>query len=52
VESLPNAADVAALAHEKWTRGERTFPTSPLYLREADAKLSANDGLKYTDELL
>jgi len=36
-----NAEDVAALAAEKWLAGEREFPTSPLYIREPDAKLPA-----------
>ncbi len=39
VQSVPYAADVAALAHDKWQRGERKFPVAPLYLREPDAKL-------------
>jgi tRNA threonylcarbamoyladenosine biosynthesis protein TsaB len=39
VEAIPGAAMVAALAHDKWVRGERKWPTDPLYIREPDAKL-------------
>jgi tRNA A37 threonylcarbamoyladenosine modification protein TsaB len=39
VETAPRAADVAALAHDKWMRGEREWSASPLYIREPDAKL-------------
>jgi len=46
------ARDVAALAFSKWSAGEREFPKTPLYIREPDAKLPANEGLKCEDSLL
>ncbi len=52
VQSPLHARDVAMLAAEKWSLGERSFPTAPLYIREPDAKLPAAEGLKYSDELL
>jgi len=39
VEAKPQVEDLAKLAYYKWSRGERHFPTSPLYIREPDAKL-------------
>jgi tRNA threonylcarbamoyladenosine biosynthesis protein TsaB len=42
VHGVPYAADIAALANAKWASGERQFPTSPLYIREPDAKLPTN----------
>lgn len=51
-ETLPRARDTAALAALKWAAGERSFPTTPLYIREPDAKLPASESLKCSDELL
>jgi len=52
VRSAPSASLAALLAEEKWLHGERTFPNTPLYLREPDAKLPKSEGLKYKNELL
>ena len=39
---LPQAGHVAELAYVKWQKGEREFPSSPVYIREPDAKISAS----------
>ncbi len=45
VETAPTARGLAALAYEKWMRGERIFTNSPLYIREPDAKLPLKENL-------
>ena len=39
VQETPKAEHVAELAYTKWQNGERKFRSSPLYIREPDAKL-------------
>jgi tRNA threonylcarbamoyladenosine biosynthesis protein TsaB len=46
VQTIPLARDVALLAAAKWNAGERSFPAEPLYIREPDAKLPSEAGLK------
>ena len=39
IEGKPEVVDIALLAYQKWQNGERSFDSSPLYIREPDAKL-------------